>query len=192
MSFSRSAGSPYDDAKSKRHTHFTSQASLLEAVAKEKGPSTRVVFFYTIGLTGDNGQNGDNNTKVKELIAAFQEQGWLSDPNVLIVHTSTYHASAKTAGHQDNLSANYGLTDYGASKVLQTLQFAAAIYALDTKAVQSIPYKRLLEVSCTCPHCSHSKQISLCARSLCALPIHWARLFMYNSFASHRSSSFIG
>jgi len=146
MSFSRSEGSVYDDSKSKRHTHFTSQTSLLEAVAKAKGSSTRVVFFYTIGLTGDNGQNGDNNTKVKELIASLQEQGWLSDPNVYIVHTSTYHASAKTAGHQDNLSANYGLTDYGASKVMQTLQFAAAIYALDTKAVQSIPYKRLLEL----------------------------------------------
>merc|ERR1712153_184752 len=86
------------------------------------------------------------NTKVKELIASLQEQCWLSDPNVYIVHTSTYHASAKTAGHQDNLSANYGLTDYGASKVMQTLQFAAAIYALDTRAVQSIPYKRLLEL----------------------------------------------
>jgi len=146
MSFSRSEGSPYDDSKSKRHTHFTSQTSLLEAVAKEKGPSTRVVFFYTIGLTGDNGQNAANNTMVKELIVSFNGQGWLTDPNVFIVQTSTYHASAKTAGHEDNLSASYGLTDYGASKVLQTLQFAAAIYAHDTTAVQSIPYKRLLEL----------------------------------------------
>ena len=146
MSFSRSEGPPHNDSKSKRHTHFTSQASLLEAVAKEKGPSTRVVFFYTIGLTGDNGQNEVNNTMVDELIALFNVHGWLSDPNIFIIHTSTYHASAKTAGHEDNLAANYGLTDYGASKVLQTLQFAAAIYAPNTEAVESDAYKRLLEL----------------------------------------------
>ena len=146
MSFSRSEGSVNDDLKSKRHTHFTSQTSLLEAVAREKGPSTRVVFFYTIGLTGDNGQNEVNNTMVDDLITSFIDRGWLIDPNVFIVHTSTYHASAKTAGHEDNLSANYGLTDYGASKVLQTLQFAAAVYAHDTFATQSDAYKRLIEL----------------------------------------------
>ena len=95
MSFSRSEGSVNDDLKSKRHTHFTSQTSLLEAVAREKGPSTRVVFFYTIGLTGDNGQNEVNNTMVDDLITSFIDRGWLIDPNVFIVHTSTYHASAQ-------------------------------------------------------------------------------------------------
>lgn len=95
-------------------------------------------------MTGDNGKNSINNDLVEKFITLLKDSNLLNDPNVVIIQTSSYHVSPKSAGYEDSLSSNYGLLDYGASKLLQTLQFLEAIYSVNPDAASSEVYKRLI------------------------------------------------
>ena len=141
LSFSRTdiSNSPREN-----YTHFTEINKLIKTVVDKKASYKKVVFFYTLGVTGDNGKNSINNDLVEKFITLLKDSNLLNDPNVVIIQTSSYHVSPKSAGYEDSLSSNYGLLDYGASKLLQTLQFLEAIYSVNPDAASSEVYKRLI------------------------------------------------
>lgn len=142
-SHSRSATLVQPQKNATSYMHHQKVDGLVEQIAKEKGPDTKVIFIYTIGLTNANGDCSVNSDCINTFTAACDAHGLLSDPNVRVVHTSSFHASSKAAGHEDNLQDNYGLSDYGASKVLQTMILAEAIYSRDSKTKDSASLQKL-------------------------------------------------
>ena len=115
-------GVPALPAQDSRFAHFKDMHKMMEQVAAVKG-DRKVVFFQTIGMTWDNGQCMFNIETIESFLDELKQFNLLADGNAKVVHTSTFHASPASAKHQDSLDAfaNYGLADYGASKVMRAL-----------------------------------------------------------------------
>jgi len=123
-------GVPALPAQDSRFAHFKDMHKMMEQVAAVKG-DRKVVFFQTIGMTWDNGQCMFNIETIESFLDELKQFNLLADGNAKVVHTSTFHASPASAKHQDSLDAfaNYGLADYGASKVMQGMLLAQGLYA---------------------------------------------------------------
>jgi len=130
-SFARSPASELPSDVTTAYTHHTALEAMIQRIAEEKKPGTKVIFVFTVAKTADNGEASVNVSLVDTFIAACDSNGLLSDTDMRVLHMSTFHASPKDTGHEDNLVENYGLTDYGASKVMQTCQLADEIYSRD-------------------------------------------------------------
>merc|ERR1712166_1565723 len=150
FSHSRSAGdaAPEGCACGSRYEHIRDLGELVKAVAEKKAAdsSAPVIFVYTIGLTSSNAQNKVNNDMVQAFVDVMGANNLLNDKNVKVLHTGTFHASPKDARHEDNIADNYGLAAYGASKVMQTLQLAEALYAQDDAVMKTDVYGHLKDL----------------------------------------------
>ena len=143
-SYSRNDTAPPPQHQAAHYAHYTDLGELIANLANEKAPAEKIIIVFTIGITGSNGECEYNNDVVSKFIQLCTEHQLISDPMVQIVQTSTYHASPKQAGYEDNLQDNYGLMDYGASKVLQTLQLLEAIYGCDPQIRCTPAFESLL------------------------------------------------
>lgn len=143
--FSHTCSAADDPPEGSRYSHHKDLGELMKAVAekKEQDPSASIVFVYTTGHTGANGQNKVNQDSVETFINELASNDLLHDENVKVLHTSTFHASPKEAGHEDSLEDNYVLADYATSKVMQTLQLAEALFKGDPRVNTSDIYTDL-------------------------------------------------
>jgi len=149
LSHSRSAADDLPEGCSCEYTHHTQLEGLIEDVVSRKASDkdAPVLFIYTIGFTGSNGDvEKANNDSMQKFCEDLAKAGLLDHESVKVCLTSTFHASPKEAYHEDNLADNYGLADYGASKVMQTLQLAEAIYSKDPKVRDSGEFEQLQQL----------------------------------------------
>jgi len=151
VSYSRNAVEPkllegLSAEKAERYTHFQDLELLVKHTAQARKQNKKVVFFYTLAATNDNGNNICNEEDLSKFLGQCKGLGLLQDNNVRFIHTSSFHASSKAAGHEDNLEDNYGLTDYGASKVMQTMQMLEGVYSEHEAARASPAFDTLIEL----------------------------------------------
>ena len=144
VSYSRGAADAIPASCSSRYAHHQTLDSLMAQVAADKKDNTKVLFAYTIGVTRENGQCTANDDMMNQFVGACDAHGFLQDKNVRMLQTSSFHASPKEAGYEDNLADNYGLADYGASKVMQTMQLMEATYSYDDMVSSSDAFQHLV------------------------------------------------
>ena len=108
FSHSRSAGDAAPDGCAIRYEHIRDLGELVKAVAQKKAvdPSAPVVFVYMVELTSGNGQNKVNNDFMQAFIDEMGHNDLLHDKSVKVLHTSTFRASPKDAGHEDNIAGD--------------------------------------------------------------------------------------